>query len=229
MASAIHVATRDSSCSLLLTILFSLSLSLTSSVDDATLFSVEYKNNYKIVKNSKANVTYVLTQCGTPAPSPAGFSNTTVFFEVPLKNVASITTTSVAYLEMLGERVAIKAVDTEGLVSSPCVQLGLEQNEIIGLEDKNATLRAQQLNAVDLIFDSYLSDPSSANKTVITNEVNDPGPLNVSCSFFFLFFSSSSSFLWTTKQSHYMRIHPSEKKNEAQTPGSWTLLRNKRS
>ncbi|GJJ68293.1 hypothetical protein EMPS_00639 [Entomortierella parvispora] len=147
-------------------------------VDTATFFSVKYFNNYKVVKNTDplVNTTYVLTQCGTPAPAASGFSNTTVFFDIPVTNVAALDTTAVSYLEMLGERVAIKEVDTEGLVSSPCVQLGLEQNEIIGLDDNNATLLAQQLEAVDLIFSSYASTP--ANKTVITSEVEDPGPLN---------------------------------------------------
>ncbi|KAG0057274.1 hypothetical protein BGZ83_000064 [Gryganskiella cystojenkinii] len=147
-------------------------------VDNATLFSVTYKNNYKVVTNSFTNNTFVLTQCGTTPPAASLFSNTTVFFNVPVKNVASLATTAVSYLEMLGERKAIKAVDTEGLVSSPCVQHGLEGGEIIGLEDTNLTLRATQLQSVDLIFSSFSSDPATANKTVITSEVNDPGPLN---------------------------------------------------
>ena len=215
MASAIDVA-RDSVISfahLLVAI-----LSLNPLVDDATLFSVKYFNNYKVVTNSYVNITYVLTQCGTTPPSPSLFSNTTVFFDIPVKTVASLATTAVSYLEMLGERVAITEVDTEGLVSSPCVQLGLEQNEIIGLADTNATLRAEQLKAVDLVFSSYASDPLSANKTVITSEVNDPGPLNVSLLFFFSFLPLDD------KQSQYLRPHISEEKKKVQTSGSLNLV-----
>ncbi|KAG0089425.1 hypothetical protein BGZ93_009860 [Podila epicladia] len=149
-------------------------------VDNAAYFSVRYEKNYKVVTNNAfgQNVSYVLTQCGTPAPNASLFSNTTVFFQVPIKSAASIATTAVAYVEMLGRRSVLKAVDTEGLVSSPCVQLGLEKGEIKGLEDKNLTLRADQFNAVDLVFSTYGSEPGTANKTVVTSEVTDPGPLN---------------------------------------------------
>ncbi|KAF9378494.1 hypothetical protein CPB97_009524 [Podila verticillata] len=149
-------------------------------VDNGALFSVRYEKNYKVVTNTAPgqNVSYVLTQCGTPAPNATLFSNTTVFFQVPVQSVASLATTAVAYVEMLGRRSAIKAVDTEGLVSSPCVQLGLEKGEILGLEDKNLTLRAEQFKAVDLVFSSFGSEPGNANKTVVTSEVSDPGPLN---------------------------------------------------
>ncbi|KAF9351550.1 hypothetical protein BGX34_000479 [Mortierella sp. NVP85] len=150
-------------------------------VDDAALFSVRYEKNYKVVTNTApgANQAYVLTQCGTPAPAASLFPNTTLFFNVPVKNVASLATTAVAYLEMLGKRSAIKAVDTEGLVSSPCIQLGLSKSEIIGLEDKNLTLRAEQFKAVDLVFSSMVpGDADVKAKTVVTSEVSDPGPLN---------------------------------------------------
>ncbi|KAF9999105.1 hypothetical protein BGZ80_006637 [Entomortierella chlamydospora] len=149
-------------------------------VDDAALFSVQYKNNYKVVTNtySLVNQSFVLTQCGTPVPDASLFPNNTVFTYVPASNVASISTTGIAYIEMLGARSTIKAIDTESLVTSPCGQYGLEHGEIQGLEDTNMTLRAQQLSSIDLIFNNYDSDPASANRTVITSEVSDPGPLN---------------------------------------------------
>ncbi|KAG0028451.1 hypothetical protein BGZ81_004731 [Podila clonocystis] len=149
-------------------------------VDNGALFSVRYEKNYKVVTNTAPgqNVSYVLTQCGTPAPNASLFSNTTLFFNVPIKSAASIATTAVAYVEMLGRRSALKAVDTEGLVSSPCVQLGLDKGEIKGLEDKNLTLRAEQFGAVDLVFSTSGSEPGTTNKTVVTSDVTDPGPLN---------------------------------------------------
>ncbi|KAF8982319.1 hypothetical protein BGZ46_001488 [Entomortierella lignicola] len=147
-------------------------------VDNAALFKVEYKSNYKVVTNSAANMVYVLTQCGTPAPPASQFGNNTVFVTVPIVNAASIATTPVAYIELLGKRSAIKAVDTEALVSSPCVQYDLENHSIIGFEDNNVTLRAEQFQNVDVIFSSYGSEPNTKNKTIITSEVSDPGPLN---------------------------------------------------
>ncbi|CAO3565699.1 unnamed protein product [Mortierella alpina] len=78
---------------------------------------------------------------------------------------------------MLGKRSAIKVVDTEALVNSPCIQAGLEKSEIIGLEDKNVTLRAEQLNKTDVVF-TTLGGDAVEGKTVLTSEVSDPGPLN---------------------------------------------------
>ncbi|KAG0216378.1 hypothetical protein BGX28_002848 [Mortierella sp. GBA30] len=147
-------------------------------VDNAALFSVSYAKNYKVVTNTAVNQSFVLTLCGTPAPSASLFPNNTVFVQVPVTNAASLATTAVAYLEMLGKRSAIKAVDTEGLVNSPCIQAGLEQGKIIGLEDQNQTLRTQQLSKIDVIFNSLSTLPGYENKTIVTSEVTDPGPLN---------------------------------------------------
>lgn len=63
-------------------------------------FSVAYYNNYKVVKNSKANETYVLYQCGVPKPKagdpgiPAGAK----FFEIPLVNVIVAETVPFGFL-----------------------------------------------------------------------------------------------------------------------------------
>ncbi|KAF8945170.1 hypothetical protein BGZ47_003167, partial [Haplosporangium gracile] len=151
-----------------------------SEVDGGALFSITYNLNYKIVKNTSLNTTYVLTQCGTPTPNATIIprTNTTIFVQIPVTNLASLATTAVSYIEMLGSQAAIKAVDTEGLVSSPCVQAGLEKGTIVGLEDTNSTLRVEQMKKVDVVFTSYGVDPGTENKTVITSEVEDPSPLN---------------------------------------------------
>jgi len=93
---------------------------------------------------------------------------------------------------MLGKRSTLKLVDTEALVSSPCVQYGLENNQTIGLEDKNLTLRAEQFASADVIFSSFGSEKGTESKTVITSEVMDPGPLNVSHFFRILTCSSKT-------------------------------------
>ncbi|KAF9542790.1 hypothetical protein EC957_001688 [Mortierella hygrophila] len=151
-----------------------------SQVDGGALFSITYNLNYKVVKNTSLNTTYILTLCGTPAPNATVVpqTNTTIFIQIPVTNLASLATTAVSYIEMLGQQAAIKAVDTEGLVSSPCVQAGLEKGTIVGLEDSNSTLRAEQMTKVDVVFSSYGVDPGTENKTVITSEVEDSSPLN---------------------------------------------------
>ncbi|KAF8978509.1 hypothetical protein BGZ52_005957 [Haplosporangium bisporale] len=149
-------------------------------VDNAALFKVDYKLNYKVVTNTAngGNKEYVLYQCGTPMPDRALFRNTTVFVEIPVKNAATIATTPLAFIELLGRRSALRAVDTENLITSPCVQYDLEQKKIVPLEDKNLTLRAEQFRAADVIFSTFGSEPGTENKTVVTSEVSDPGPLN---------------------------------------------------
>ncbi|KAK5821667.1 hypothetical protein F5H01DRAFT_158051 [Linnemannia elongata] len=148
-------------------------------VDNAALFKVRYANNYKVVTNTAGKKDFVLYQCGTTPPPASQFANDTIFVSVPVQAVASLTTTSVAYIEMLGKRSALKVVDTEGLVSSPCVQLGLEKGEIVGLEDANKTLRAEQFKGADIVFGSGFSvENGTETKTVGTSEVSDPGPLN---------------------------------------------------
>ncbi|KAF9323461.1 hypothetical protein BGZ91_003570 [Linnemannia elongata] len=151
-----------------------------SQVDGGALFSITYNLNYKVLKNTSLNTTYILTQCGTPAPNATVVprTNTTIFIQIPVTNLASLATTAVSYIEMLGKQAAIKAVDTEGLVSSPCVQAGLEKGTIVGLEDSNNTLRVEQMKKVDVVFSSFGVDPGTENKTVITSEVEDPSPLN---------------------------------------------------
>lgn len=135
--------------------------------------------------NTAGKKDYVLYQCGTPAPAASEFANDTIFVSVPVKAAASLTTTSVVFIEMLGKRSALKVVDTEGLVSSPCVQLGLEKGEIVGLEDSNKTLRAEQFSGADVVFGSGFGvENGTESKTVGTSEVSDPGPLNVSLHLF---------------------------------------------
>ncbi|KAF9934396.1 hypothetical protein FBU30_002220 [Linnemannia zychae] len=149
-------------------------------VDNAALFKVRYDKNYKVVTNTAMGVNkdFVLYQCGTTPPAASNFANGTVFISVPVKAAASLTTTSVTYLEMLGKRSALKVVDTEGLVSSPCVQLGLEKGEIVGLEDNNLTLRAEQFKGADIVFSGFSVENGTETETVITSETSDPGPLN---------------------------------------------------
>ncbi|KAG0246936.1 hypothetical protein BGX31_005424 [Mortierella sp. GBA43] len=154
-------------------------------VDNAALFKIQYEKNYKVLTTTMTDGTgnpiqhqYVLTQCGTPAPRAELFDSGAVFVWIPVTNAASTATTAVSFIEMLGRRSAIKAVDTEALVSSPCIQYDLEHNTVIGIEDKNQTLRAEQFQNIDVVFSTFGAEPGNQNKTVITAEVSDPGPLN---------------------------------------------------
>jgi hypothetical protein len=66
--------------------------------DKATYFSIEYHNNYKVIENHKTGNTYVLVQCGTPAPT--NVTNATEIYNIPITKAAAMETTVVPYLEV---------------------------------------------------------------------------------------------------------------------------------
>ena len=82
------------------------------SADYSLLWEVQYENDYKIVKNTKTGDVHILHQCGLDAPSnedlPA-YAKDGTLVEVPLTKIATTSTTYLAFLEMLGERKALKS------------------------------------------------------------------------------------------------------------------------
>jgi len=71
-------------------------------VKSASGFSVEYHDQYKVVHNSIANETYVLSQCDLARPTAFDFPSGTKFFTVPLTSVSVPETVPYAFLELLG-------------------------------------------------------------------------------------------------------------------------------
>lgn len=139
-------------------------------VQYAAGFTVAYRNNYKVVTNTKVNETYVLYQCGTPAPDVPGANFT---FSVPVTGVALGDTTYVPRIEQLGERLSIKDyIDTPEFIASPCLN-SLIQNKTVGLAYNNDTtcdgtrINNTVLTAdnVQATFVSFATSTCSANKT----------------------------------------------------------------
>ena len=96
------------------------------SADYSLLWEVQYENDYKIVKNTKTGDVHILHQCGLNAPSnedlPA-YAKDGTLVEVPLTKIATTSTTYLAFLEMLGERKALKSYQSSfQYVSSPCLR-----------------------------------------------------------------------------------------------------------
>ncbi|KAG0315050.1 hypothetical protein BG000_005319, partial [Podila horticola] len=178
-------------------------------LDNATLFKVDYKLNYKVVTNTAngGNKEYVLYQCGTP---------------IPVKNAATIATTPLAFIELLGRRSALRAVDTESLIISPCVQYDLEQKKIVPLEDKNLTLRAEQFLAADVVFSTFGAEPGTANKTVVTSEVSDPGPLNLEFYSTFFNLEAPAQELTASINNNYNCFKSAASKSTAKPVIAWT-------
>ncbi|CAG8475933.1 6792_t:CDS:2 [Cetraspora pellucida] len=103
-------------------------------VTTASLFTIKYNNNYKLVTNTDSKETFALVQCGTPVPTglPAG----TKVFNISFNNVAIMDTSVVPFLEALNLTV---------------------------ISATNMTLQNQQLSQVDAVFDSMfnLSNPKT--------------------------------------------------------------------
>lgn len=97
---------------------------------------------------------------------------------MPVRRVATLATTSNTFLEELGVGSDIVVLDVEQFVSSPCLQKGINNGTIAQVSSTNTTAMTQTLARVDVVFGSDTA--TSSNNTVSDNEVEDPGPLNVS-------------------------------------------------
>ncbi|MGQ9887195.1 MAG: ABC transporter substrate-binding protein [Aggregatilineales bacterium] len=93
-------------------------------ITDAVNFSVAYFNNYKLVTVTNAfdgadPFTYVLVQCGTPAPDAADFPAGTQFIEVPAGGIIAMSTTQLPHLTELGLMDKLVGLDSFLYVNSP--------------------------------------------------------------------------------------------------------------
>ncbi|KAJ2327644.1 hypothetical protein GGI00_004407 [Coemansia sp. RSA 2681] len=100
----------------------------------ASGFDIAYKGNAKYIRNSISGETYVLYQCGTPAPAdvaptPASslqVGNWTKIFVVPGSKVALDSAPASAAIELLGAQASVAAAYKYFAVTSPCMQRQLD-------------------------------------------------------------------------------------------------------
>ncbi|ORX58066.1 hypothetical protein DM01DRAFT_1318768 [Hesseltinella vesiculosa] len=139
--------------------------------DAASLFGIQYFNNYKLVTVNSLNATYALYQCGTPAPAAANLPNGTEIYSVPVSSAAVLSTTVVPYLEVLGVVPSVKMVEGGDFVTSGCFQKYLTSGAAAEVSATNATLEQQQLSQVQVQFgfSAGTSDPVQ-NTTVDSGE-----------------------------------------------------------
>lgn len=88
---------------------------------------VEYANNYKVVTVTDAYdgadaFTYVLVQCGTPAPAAQDFPAGTQFVDVPVSRFVALSTTQIPHLIMLNQLDTLIGMDSFLYVSAPEVR-----------------------------------------------------------------------------------------------------------
>ena len=141
--------------------------------DHAEDYNVSYHNHYKVVHNMQANEKYVLYQCGTPAPS--GYDGYKMF-SIPLSKVAVEDSSAQRLLELLGERLAVRYMQTQW-AQSPCFQYLVEEGEVVAMEPAwggDAAKRTSQLQQVGALFQFSASTHS---KSIAITASADPGPL----------------------------------------------------
>ncbi|MCS6837196.1 MAG: ABC transporter substrate-binding protein [Anaerolineae bacterium] len=105
-------------------------------ITDAVNFSVEYFNNYKLVTVTNAfdgaePFTYVLVQCGTPAPEADDFPVGTQFIEVPAGNIIAMSTTQLPHLTDLGLLDKLVGLDSFLFVNSPEVRQLINDGKLV--------------------------------------------------------------------------------------------------
>ena len=96
----------------------------TVAADYSLLWEVAYYDSYKVVKNG--DTVHALHQCGVDAPTseelPAYAADATLV-PVPVTAVATTSSTYLPFIEMLGERRALKSYQSSfSYVSSPCLR-----------------------------------------------------------------------------------------------------------
>lgn len=135
-------------------------------VTHAENFMVEYFNNYKVVTVTDAfdgapTFSYVLVQCGTPAPDADDFSEDVLFVEVPVGDVITLSTTQLPTLTQLGLLDNLVGVDSFDYINTDDVL------DLIEAEQVTAVGFSSDIN-VELVLDlepdmvmTYGFDPST--------------------------------------------------------------------
>ncbi|NDJ35360.1 MAG: ABC transporter substrate-binding protein [Chloroflexi bacterium] len=105
-------------------------------ITDADNFSVAYFDHYKVVTvldafDGAEAFSYVLVQCGTPAPEAAEFPEGTQFIEVPADDMVAMSTTQLPHLTVLGLLDRLVGVDNFLFISSPEVQALIDEGALV--------------------------------------------------------------------------------------------------
>jgi iron complex transport system substrate-binding protein len=99
----------------------------------ARAFTVEYHQNYKVVRllkpwrGANTTFTYILVQRGTPAPADTGDAQV---IEIPIRRMASLSTTHLPYLNELNDLDSLVAIGNAQYVNTPGVVSGLQSGKI---------------------------------------------------------------------------------------------------
>ncbi|MCA0457480.1 MAG: ABC transporter substrate-binding protein [Chloroflexi bacterium] len=138
-------------------------------VDTASGFDVEYHNNYKIVtvntpwQGAEEPLTYVLVQCGTPAPEGI---EATATIEVPVNSVVSMSTSFLPHLTSQDLLDKVVAVDSALYTSNEAIVAGVADGTIAEIGGGGGGTEADIEKLIDLEPELVLSQRFSADDTV---------------------------------------------------------------
>jgi iron complex transport system substrate-binding protein len=127
-------------------------------------FSVEYFNNYKVVTvltpypGAEETFTYVLVQCGTPAPDelPEG----AVVIVVPVQSIVTMSTTYLPTLDLLGVTDTIVGMDEFDYTNLPSIRERIDSGELTEV-GSGSTVNVEALLELepDLIMNQTFGTP----------------------------------------------------------------------
>ncbi len=136
-------------------------------VDDAERLAVSYEDNYKVVEVSDANFeeasfTYVLVQCGTPAPELTGDLAGATVIEVPIDSAVVMSTTMLPGLAEIGRLDIVKGLDSFDYVSTPAVLDLIDSGELVATGSLSFGFDAEAMAAAepDVAF-TFLFGPAA--------------------------------------------------------------------
>ncbi|CAG8752137.1 31284_t:CDS:2, partial [Racocetra persica] len=173
-----------------------------------TGFTVSYQKYYKIVNNTRTNEVFIL-YCSASVPIVSNVPNAK-YFQVPVKNVASLDLPTVTFLELMNVHSSLKYVDNTLNITSPCLQKNIADNT---LQNFN-----WNVTNVDIVFLDATQTNNNTNKTVIVNLGDDITPLQKLewIKFFSLFFDKEAAVKHTIDQLLY--VYGCDSKNLVNIP-----------
>mmetsp|Transcript_2941 Transcript_2941/g.4597 ORF Transcript_2941/g.4597 Transcript_2941/m.4597 type:complete len:521 (-) Transcript_2941:213-1775(-) len=134
-------------------------------------WDVTYHNTYKLLTNKIRDETYVLWQCGTPKPEIDGAAG---YFEVPVQRIGITSTTYMPYVEIIGERQALKYYTSSfSYVSSPCLRRLYQDGKIEEAYDPATWSSTIEEDDVDLVIADEWTADSNPKSFSITDTYED--------------------------------------------------------
>lgn len=144
-------------------------------------FTIEYKAGYKILRNLRADATFVLYRCGTTPPPASDVPANATMFSVPLKKLSTGLTTVVGFLDVLGLADGKAAVVDMSYVTSPCLQklAAADCGKVLHKSAYGGDWASSVTGASNINFvDAYGTGATSTEIDVEFDASSDPGALN---------------------------------------------------